>query len=255
MNRWLKLSIAVNLVLTTLVLLLVFGQRSNQPAATITSFDSQPHADTGVSAQESVLSSASDSPNFRWSQLESTNYRTYMGNLRAIGCPERTLRDIIVADVDGLYASRRAELQHTFSHSEGQALAKALSQLQRDETAVLAALFGQQVGPVENALQNPVPVRTRRESVRDAMVTMPLVFQSVDPSTVNVTEQQAQIINELRQGFEDDLGGTSQDPNDPAYRERWKVAQRGSDEALMGALGRKFVDDFKEKAEETKSEP
>ena len=35
---------------------------------------------------------------FRWSQLESTDYRQYIANLRAIGCPELTLRDIIMTD-------------------------------------------------------------------------------------------------------------------------------------------------------------
>ena len=45
-------------------------------------------------------------PQFRWSEVESTDYRVYMANLRAIGCPERTIRDIIVADVDQLFIER-----------------------------------------------------------------------------------------------------------------------------------------------------
>lgn len=46
---------------------------------------------------------------FHWSQIESTNYHTYLGNLRAIGCPEATIRDIITADVHALYRQRRME--------------------------------------------------------------------------------------------------------------------------------------------------
>ena len=38
--------------------------------------------------------------------MESADYKMYIANLREIGCPEETVRDIIVADVDKLLASR-----------------------------------------------------------------------------------------------------------------------------------------------------
>ena len=43
---------------------------------------------------------------FQWGQLESTDYRVYLANLRAIGCPEPTARDIIIADINDLFAPR-----------------------------------------------------------------------------------------------------------------------------------------------------
>lgn len=43
-----------------------------------------------------------------WSHVESPDYAVYISNLRNIGCPEQTVRDIIIADVDALYAKRRA---------------------------------------------------------------------------------------------------------------------------------------------------
>lgn len=43
---------------------------------------------------------------FHWSQLESSHYHHYVANLRAIGCPEQTVRDIITADVNSLFAPR-----------------------------------------------------------------------------------------------------------------------------------------------------
>ena len=45
---------------------------------------------------------------FSWREVESDDYPTYVANLRDIGCPEQTLRDIIIADVNGLYTRRRA---------------------------------------------------------------------------------------------------------------------------------------------------
>ncbi len=45
---------------------------------------------------------------FSWHELESADYPTYIANLRDIGCPEQTIRDIVIADVNTLYARRRA---------------------------------------------------------------------------------------------------------------------------------------------------
>ena len=46
--------------------------------------------------------------NFTWDEIESADFPSYIANLRAIGCPEATIRDIIVADVNQLFARRRA---------------------------------------------------------------------------------------------------------------------------------------------------
>lgn len=46
---------------------------------------------------------------FSWSEVESPDYRTFIANLRRIGCPEKTIRDIVVADVNELYAERMAK--------------------------------------------------------------------------------------------------------------------------------------------------
>jgi len=44
---------------------------------------------------------------FSWRSVESDDYPTYISNLREIGCPEQTIRDIIIADVNALYSRRR----------------------------------------------------------------------------------------------------------------------------------------------------
>lgn len=45
---------------------------------------------------------------FTWQEVESADYAEYIGNLRAIACPEQTIRDLIIADVNALYARKRA---------------------------------------------------------------------------------------------------------------------------------------------------
>jgi len=46
---------------------------------------------------------------FTWRSVESADYAVYVENLRALGMPETTIRDIIVADVDQIFAKRRRE--------------------------------------------------------------------------------------------------------------------------------------------------
>lgn len=43
---------------------------------------------------------------FTWRAIEHTNYFRYVENLRAIRCPEKTIQDIIIADVNELFAGR-----------------------------------------------------------------------------------------------------------------------------------------------------
>jgi hypothetical protein len=43
---------------------------------------------------------------FQWSEIESTNYPVFIRNLRLIGCPEKTIRDIIVAEVNDLFTEK-----------------------------------------------------------------------------------------------------------------------------------------------------
>src|SRR5690349_10349528 len=44
-----------------------------------------------------------------WAGIESTNYVTYINNLRAFACPEETIRDIIITDIAKVFGKRRAE--------------------------------------------------------------------------------------------------------------------------------------------------
>lgn len=88
---------------------------------------------------------------FSWREVESPDYPTYIANLRDIGCPESTIRDIIVADVNQLYALKRAteivtaEQQWWRSEPDPDIAAEAESKLQAlddDRRALLTRLLG-----------------------------------------------------------------------------------------------------------------
>jgi len=59
------------------------------------------------SARTTVITNVVVATNdFRWAQLESEDYRAYIERLRSIGCPEQTIRDIVIADIDKLLAPK-----------------------------------------------------------------------------------------------------------------------------------------------------
>lgn len=54
--------------------------------------------------------------NFDWQQVESADYKEYINHLRSIGCPESTIRDIIISDIDKLYEPKFAVLRDNSSY-------------------------------------------------------------------------------------------------------------------------------------------
>jgi hypothetical protein len=50
---------------------------------------------------------------FNWESVESADYKEYIANLRSVGCPEETIRDIILADVNKLYDEKKKQVRGT----------------------------------------------------------------------------------------------------------------------------------------------
>jgi hypothetical protein len=90
-------------------------------------------------------------PPFLWSQIESADYRQYIANLRAVGCPEQDIRDIIVADVNQAFVPRftaiwKSEVREYWRKSKREEpnpeQEKQLMALSKDKAAVLRELLG-----------------------------------------------------------------------------------------------------------------
>ncbi len=88
---------------------------------------------------------------FSWRDLESSDYPTYIANLRDIGCPEQTIRDIIITDVNALFSRRlstellTANQQWWRSEPDPEVQAAALqkaSAMDDERRALLASLLG-----------------------------------------------------------------------------------------------------------------
>ncbi len=83
---------------------------------------SQEVTDTNVATPSAVVVNPVDTPatsepppaavtNFDWTAVESSDYKQYIANLRALGVPEEGIRALIIADVNQLYEPREAALR------------------------------------------------------------------------------------------------------------------------------------------------
>ena len=96
--RWrlfFMISLGVNVALAAAWLITA----RNKPSSGITNPAHTPLVKTNVVVRRQF---------FTWAEVESSDYPTYIKNLRDIGCPEQTIRDIIIADVNTLYSKRLA---------------------------------------------------------------------------------------------------------------------------------------------------
>ena len=107
-----------------------------------------------INATNQLLAALANRP-LSWMALESTNYSVYIDNLRKFGCPEETIRDLILTDVSKIYAQRRAALRaraapYKFwetddlaaARSQQPELQKALRGLEREQRALIQELLG-----------------------------------------------------------------------------------------------------------------
>jgi hypothetical protein len=231
---------AASLTCNALLLAVAFGlvlglRRDKTHSAGASDHTLGPQFGESVPSKSVSIADPQNKP-FRWSQLESSDYRVYVSNLRSIGCPEQTVRDIITADVDTLYAKRREELCALFSDrsipSDSAArrtdLVAQLRRLQDEESSVISALLGS--APGGQRIEKDQPLAATAESV-----VIPLALRN--SQSVELEPEQKQILQQLRENFIAEIGGPNQDPADPGYLDRWQKAQPESDARVRGALG------------------
>jgi len=104
-RHFLILSVALNLALAAFA---VFGFR-HTPATPMTVAEPAPSAPVAVVKTNTHTREVTESNQvvaLTWQSIGAKDYKAYVANLRAVACPEETLRDIIIADINKLFARR-----------------------------------------------------------------------------------------------------------------------------------------------------
>lgn len=273
MKRALIFSIVLNLGLLGAVLILANQHRkpaSEGVTSTATAPDSISYSNPEPARPEIKVQAQA----FRWSQLDSGNdYKAYVAHLRAIGCPEATIGDIVRGDARRAFAFKRAQLgldgsgPGPWSQSREAALVATLMENHSENTSGHSNLVSQandrtdtgtlknpsgipltasastasssansqtENGPVQNGTP-PGNVQPRLVPVVEPVY--PVAFRQVDLANLGFGPSEQEAIKQVQEQFVQDIGGLNQNPNDPAYLARWQQAQINADDELRAALG------------------
>ena len=152
--------------------------------------------------------------------MSTNGYRAFVENLRAAGCPEATVEDIVWGDTGRAYSVMRGRLRVSPSDAGPWS---AQSQMQ-----MVAYFLGQGPAPQAPAEMPPLPLLAG---------TPPMVLQNVDLSPLNLSEDQTQALANIRDTFWKTVSGVNQDTNDPRYLARWRKAQDAADSMFRVTLG------------------
>jgi hypothetical protein len=259
MKPALKISLLLNLGLSVCLVVVL---KTNQTKTAVA--PPQTLASSVVTSKPAVLARPSPKP-FHWSQLESTNdYRVYVSNLRAIGCPEPTVQDIVRGDawrgfsfqcqqlgLDGSGTGKWSRLQEAQTVASllgepvpiAESTAPPLVAENRTQPDGGTAIAGTPAGTesagkpaeVSGGTQNAIQQTAHRVTV--SAPAYPLVFQNVNADAMGLSDSQKAAIQQLQQQFVNDIGGPNQDPSNPAYLAGWQNAQNNADNMLLIYVG------------------
>jgi len=151
---------------------------------------------------------------FHWSQIEAEDYQTYVENLRRIGCPEETIRDLVKQDLEKLYDQRKADIlskaparKEYWKTGNPSALSQPssatrsqLAQMDREKNEVLGDLFGAQ-GVA--AINRPSPLARARSQAKSGYA-MDFIPEETKVE-LNTLEQEfgGQLLKKMAQGASD----------------------------------------------------
>ena len=177
--------------------------------------------------------------NFTWDEIESADFPSYIAKLRAIGCPEATIRDIIVADVNQLFARRRATevitAEQKWWRSEPdpevtQMASEKLQALEAERRTLLSTLLG----PDWESSYYPYPARPDSSPLDGPILGM------LPPQTKHAVRDIESREAERRQAYLDSLQKEGKQP-DPAELARMRQQTRAE---LAQALNPEQLEEY-----------
>ena len=214
-----------------------------------------------VKAKEPAAVESRPAPEpFRWSQLESSDDATYARNLRAVGCPEATIRDLVTAAIarrfdqkrQGLAAARQqgrvdaAGYRDAVAQSweeqnksvEGLSGTAAVSGMAGGSPATGAASpagksAATNIAPASGPAGGDVPpaIVSRNPNIR-----MPLALSEPDPA-LGLNDAQKAAAASIADNFAKAVNSQPVDPKSPAYHKLWQSAQQEADAELKVQIG------------------
>ncbi|HEY3762960.1 MAG TPA: hypothetical protein VGN23_14540 [Verrucomicrobiae bacterium] len=146
---------------------------------------------------------------FRWNQLVDTNdYRNFVTNLRAVGCPETTVENVVRGDTEQVYSLMRERLGISATEDS-----RWSAQAQMQMTAYLlgqspATVSAQNTVADDHVVQPPMGQQTEAN-------TLVAFLQNADLTSPGMTAEQAQETSDLRATYLTQMSGSHAVGNRP----------------------------------------
>lgn len=243
MKMILRVSILLNLLLLGGLCFVALSRSKKETASVPVPLEIKPMAQPV--ADPVPPASSVPPPPFRWSQLESGNdYGVFIANLRAAGCPESTIEDIVSGNVGRAFAWKRAQLKLDDSGVG--------SWSRVSETALVDHLLGKSSSSVAVA-SSPAAQNNAGDAAQPASSpAYPLFLADANWSKLGFDANEQVAIASARQQFLSEVNGpspnandpssannntASPDPNDPAFLQRWQTALKNANDSLSASLG------------------
>jgi hypothetical protein len=205
---------------------------------------------------------------FRWQQLDAPDFPTFVKNLRAIGCPEPTLRDIIEGELREIYAQK---LQKVAAGSSGKPQEMETFELNNERDRLLASLTAPAGSPAPTAAMTSAGANDSPAYAAAADSTVPtaatdpnaapsqpaaripaafayagnsgtaLTVGQVAPNTKAASPQlgptETTVLQQMQNDFAEALGDATKSPESPVYRQRWNAELDRSNERFRAQFG------------------
>lgn len=194
---------------------------------------------------------------FQWSQLESEDFTTFVKNLRGIGCPETTIRDIVRAELDEIYEQKERMAASMLPANQTGQLKRQMA-AERDQVLNRLLAFSSSE-PKAMAPMQAVDMKASAVSPKPAHVVarIPAAFAighsdepvalthqgeglalRMDSVPAGMAAGEALVLAALKSDFAHAMGSTDTPSSDsPEYLQRWNEAQSESDERFRLFFG------------------
>ena len=158
-----------------------------------------------------------------WETVEASSYLDYIDNLRRIGCPEETIRDIILADVNKLYKTKRRAASGQKKFEFWKANAMFGMGMDKDNVETMRELNAER-----DELLKQLGIESSFES------EMSLILNPLQQSLGFLPEQKQVAVMKELQGIQSRIAELSEDGS-ADIEMVWK-AQRETEESIKGML-------------------
>jgi hypothetical protein len=195
----------------------------------------------------------------RWSDLASSDDAIFAQNLRATGCPESTIRDILTAAIGHRYDQQRQALQ--IEHQQGKidtatmeaALAHTWDQQNAQVNQLPASVTpSSQAAPAtisqastSGAAYQGSPVAASAGGVAGGSSAVRSSFAPAvtpvaltePPASLGLTDDQKAAAYQVGDNFSSAIAAKNLPPTAPGYHQAWQDSQPSADDALKAQIG------------------